>query len=241
MAGEILKAVGDVMQQAAPYAAGAALYTLGATGKKIFGIAESEFDSYFGLSQRLRTVERGIEAIKKAEKMLDEKGVSGEARAAALKFIVPWWPGASLEEDETLHDMWAALLANASLPDGDKVRPSFISILKEMSPDEAELLQFFNRTLHDWEPLMSSEKLEESFCGDRWNRDRLYVCLDILMASRLIEEELFLTVRNDPGYEIDEKTMGDRLNSESRSFGITELGRSFCAACQPPKEQEPKP
>ena len=46
-----------------------------------------------------------------------------------------------MEEDETLHNMWAALLANASSEMGKLVRPSFIKLLQDMAPDEAALLK----------------------------------------------------------------------------------------------------
>ena len=58
-----------------------------------------------------------------------------------VKILFPLLAGASFEEDENLHDMWAALLANASSPDNAaKVRPGFIATLRQMAPDEAALL-----------------------------------------------------------------------------------------------------
>src|ERR1035438_5844869 len=59
------------------------------------------------------------------------------------KVLFPLLEGASFEEDENLHDMWAALLANATSPlSAQIVRPGFIAIWKEMAPDEAGLLNW---------------------------------------------------------------------------------------------------
>ena len=56
---------------------------------------------------------------------------------------LPAPPSTSLEENEDLHTMWAALLANAASPDNTvEVRPGFISVLRQMSPDEAALLNW---------------------------------------------------------------------------------------------------
>jgi hypothetical protein len=46
--------------------------------------------------------------------------------------------GAAIEEEEELHTKWSALLANAA--SSDKVHPSYIEILKQLTPDDARLL-----------------------------------------------------------------------------------------------------
>src|SRR6266568_709406 len=62
-------------------------------------------------------------------------------QAVPPKILFPLLEGASFEEDEDLHTMWAALLANAASPgNAEKVRPGFLAILKQMAPDEAALL-----------------------------------------------------------------------------------------------------
>jgi hypothetical protein len=51
--------------------------------------------------------------------------------------------GASLEEDDNLHTMWSALLANASSPDrASQIRPGYIAVLRQLAPDEAALLNW---------------------------------------------------------------------------------------------------
>src|SRR5580704_4601190 len=41
--------------------------------------------------------------------------------------------------NDSLQDMWASLLANATTSNVPKVRPIFVSILKQLNPDDAQL------------------------------------------------------------------------------------------------------
>jgi hypothetical protein len=51
--------------------------------------------------------------------------------------------GASIEDEEDLHTRWAALLANAA--SSDKVHPSYIEVLKQLTPAEARLLDALHK------------------------------------------------------------------------------------------------
>ena len=63
--------------------------------------------------------------------------------AVPPKILFPLLEGGSLEENEDLHTMWSALLANASSPDrSDDVRPGYTNLLRQMSPDEVALLNW---------------------------------------------------------------------------------------------------
>jgi len=88
-----------------------------------------------------RMADRVERFFEKAGKMVQEAEVIPQP--VSDKLIVEIVRGVSLEDDEDLHTMWAALLANAASPDSaGKVRPGFIAILREMAPDEAGLLNW---------------------------------------------------------------------------------------------------
>src|SRR6266568_757412 len=73
--------------------------------------------------------------------MAQEAGFTPQA--VPPKILFPLLEGASFEDNEDLHTMWAALLANAASPGGqDAVKPGLIAILKKMSHDEAALLNW---------------------------------------------------------------------------------------------------
>ena len=61
--------------------------------------------------------------------------------AVPPEILFPLLEGASFEENEDLHTMWAALLANAAKQGSNElVRPSFMDLLRIMTPDVAVLL-----------------------------------------------------------------------------------------------------
>jgi hypothetical protein len=84
-----------------------------------------------------------------------------------LKVLAPIFDGASLEEDEDMHERWKWLLLNASDPNAKtRVPPSFPEILKQLSPAEAKLLD----ALYDWtlnEVAKRKEDIREITSG-RW-------------------------------------------------------------------------
>jgi hypothetical protein len=57
-----------------------------------------------------------------------------------LKTLLPLLEYASLEQEDDLQEKWAALLANASASGPILVLPGFSDILKQLSPQEARLL-----------------------------------------------------------------------------------------------------
>jgi hypothetical protein len=105
----------------------------------LLGPAWTELAGTFGDSVRhwrdMRRLERAMAAVKK----LQAKGLSPKAVDPSILF--PILDAASLVEDEDLKAKWDALLANAADPTSTiDVIPSFSSILSELSPLEAHIL-----------------------------------------------------------------------------------------------------
>jgi Abortive infection alpha len=133
---EIMHAAPQLVKAVAPIAAAVPF-----TGivKRMLGPAADELAEMWRDQIRLYRYGRQIKCVEKAEKMAEDAGFT--PNAVPPKILFPLLEGASFEEDETLHTMWASLLANASSKKGAIVRPTFISLLKNMAPDEAELLR----------------------------------------------------------------------------------------------------
>src|SRR5271169_5924760 len=94
--------------------------------KRMLGPAADELAEMWRDQVRLYRYERQLKCVEKAERMAQEAGFTPQA--VPPKILFPLLEGASFEEDEELHTMWAALLANAALPENtQKVRPGFIS------------------------------------------------------------------------------------------------------------------
>src|SRR5579863_8584204 len=104
--------------------------------KRMLGPAADELAEMWRDKVRMYRYERQLKCVQKAERMATEAGFTPQA--VPPKILFPLLEGASFEDDENLHDMWAALLANAASSSPHIVRPDFITILRVLTSDEAE-------------------------------------------------------------------------------------------------------
>ncbi|MDP4075171.1 Abi-alpha family protein [Acidovorax sp. A1169] len=85
--------------------------------------------------------ERQLRMMKRANQLQEEAGLDAPTRPIPLKFAIPLLEGASLEDDDSLQDMWAKLLVNAANKDsGVDLRRAYIDLLAQISPEEASIL-----------------------------------------------------------------------------------------------------
>jgi len=187
-----------------------------------------------------RMADRVDRLFEKTGKMVLESGVSPQP--VEDKLLVEIVRGASVEDNEDLHTMWAALLANAASPEhAERVRPGFVAILNQMAPDEARLLNWTHDHSQGWTQQLGGLKWveaqaelgftskKEADTNPRIN-SRMAACLDSLEAANLIRRNYYLPSTHD-------------LNVGAEKFGyrdvafritITERGDTFIAACRPP-------
>lgn len=86
--------------------------------------------------------ERQVRLMERANAFLAERGLQQPTRNIPLQIAIPLIQGGSLEEDNELQDRWAMLLANAGdESSGAEVRRAFISILEDLSPLDAVVLE----------------------------------------------------------------------------------------------------
>jgi hypothetical protein len=105
----------------------------------MLGPAADEVAEMLRDSIRVYRYQRQLRLLQKAETMASKAGFTPQA--VPLKLLFPLLEGASLEEDEDIHTMWSALLANASHPSLlSLVLPSFAEVLRVLTPEEARLL-----------------------------------------------------------------------------------------------------
>ena len=225
--GEIIKHAPDLLKGGAAVAGALKLTDV---VKAMLGPATAEFAERLRDDVRLYRYGRQLECLKKAEKMATDAGFT--PKAVPIKILFPLLEGASLEEDEDLHTMWAALLANAALPEkGANVRPGFIALLKEMAPDEAVLLKAFAESpggyfLYREEPDMDQQFIDADYKlakhhlrhifgrpdeSDRDMQRRYRQCLGFLDKAGLI------------------------VIAANREIELSYLGEALRDACAPPK------
>ncbi|WP_295717980.1 Abi-alpha family protein [uncultured Halovibrio sp.] len=107
---------------------------------------------------------RAVNQLKLRDRFQDHlarRGLSEPTRAVPLSFAVPLLQAATLEEDEYLRDMWAAMLTNAADERVEvELRRAFVSLLEDMTSLDAQIL----KVIGDAPPLDSySEALQVGF------------------------------------------------------------------------------
>jgi hypothetical protein len=212
---------------------------------RIAGPAADEIGEYLKAVVKPYTTARKVEALLKAQRMLREKGISPQSVPPSL--LLPILEGASIEDDEDLHTRWAALLANAATSP-ELVHPSYIEILKQLSPQDAALLDklynYFKETgrsvVRPWMNASYTEKSERLKTGDNPE-----IAFNNLVRLGLIEHF----------YEIDQKRtkvkvpiglfQGRFSGIEAKVegelddwFELAEVAEVFVQACRAPKTVE---
>ncbi len=217
---EIAKHIPEIVS-VAKVAAGSIPFT--GIVKRMLGPAADEVAEMWRDKVKLYRYERQLKCVEKAEKMAREAGFTPQA--VPPKILFPLLEGASMEDDESLHDLWASLLANASSPkNAEKVRPGFIAVLRQLAKDEALLLNWLflqnepmyveARPTFDYRQLKSTYqtlgcyRYVESYCDSS-----LDACLEGLEAAQFIRVQTRLPIPH---------------------YVLTMRGYEFVRACAPP-------
>jgi len=215
--------------------------------KRMLGPAADELAEMWRDQVRLYRYERQLKCVQKAERMAQEAGFTPQA--VPPKILFPLLEGASLEENEDLHDMWAALLANAASPrNAEKVRPGFIVVLRQLSAEEASLLDWIEGRVRSvgqtYRPIKEMFEMLESESSP-WREEysqslavdpsdapvsNLGVALDSLEAVQL--------VRRISGSSFPGLRSGPFAPRMDKRYVITDRGIAFLSVCRPPKSKE---
>jgi hypothetical protein len=114
-----------------------ALQPVGDMLKKIVGPLADEIGEGMGVVAKHYRYRLAIKMYQKTERMLTDAGIN--PHAVPPRLFLPMIENASVQDDEGLHTRWAALLANAATSP-DSVHPSYIEVLRQLTPKDAKLL-----------------------------------------------------------------------------------------------------
>jgi hypothetical protein len=106
---------------------------------RLTGPMFDEFGAILADKVRVYRANNLVSTVQKTERILRNAGLP--ANAVPTRLLLPIMESSSVENTETLQEMWAGLLATAS-QQTDSVSPSFIETLKQLTPDEVRHLQF---------------------------------------------------------------------------------------------------
>jgi hypothetical protein len=191
--------------------------------QRVAGPLADEVGESLALIARPYRIRRSLKMFQKTQRMLSEAGIAPQAVPPRL--FLPMLEAASIENDEDLHTKWSALLANAaSFP--DKVHPSYIEILKQLTPDDARFL----------------DKLYTATNGQKYRR----------LNNLLGEDQFGIPFQNivrlgliQTTYDVD--GMKVRMTGAGAPFlsgemdedrWLTDFAVGFIEACRPPKTIE---
>jgi hypothetical protein len=142
------------MEEIIPSLAKAIEETAKATGKTVDAVSKfggfiakythAPLEAGFGIiSDKLNYMrwERQLRFQQRSEELLRSVGLQQPTRAVPLQFAVPLLQAASLEENDSLQDLWAALLVNAARTESAvEPRRAYISILEQLTYLDATVL-----------------------------------------------------------------------------------------------------
>jgi Abortive infection alpha len=107
-------------------------------------IMKEPIDSTCGMladTLKFKRWERQIALMEKAEKIIIEKKLNQSFRQISPKLALPIFQNASIEDEESLHDIWAKLLVASIDPDMKNPRTAFIDIIKQLDPLDVKILK----------------------------------------------------------------------------------------------------
>jgi hypothetical protein len=209
---------------------GIAKQTLAPVGdviKRIAGPLADEIGESLALLARPYRIALSVKMFQKTQRMLKESGLP--AQPVPPRLFLPMLEAASIENDEDLHTKWSALLANAA-SSPDKVHPSFIEILKQLTPDDARLLDKLytatNANANKKYRLLNQSLLEV---------DQYGIPFQNLMRLGLIQTTYDLDGMKVALTGAGAPYVSGEMNEDR---WLTEFAVSFIEACRPPKTIE---
>lgn len=123
---------------------GQAIGVIDRVGQFFSMVMKEPIDSACGMladTLKFKRWQKQISLIEKAEKIIEEKRLSSHFRPVSPKLALPIFHNASIEDEESLHDLWAKLLV-ASLDPAIKVpRTAFVEIISQLEPMDVSILK----------------------------------------------------------------------------------------------------
>lgn len=189
--------------------------------QKIGGPAAEEIGLCLQDHVKVFRLKRQIRLLQKTKEILDNAGI--EPRRVPLKLLGTIVDNATLEEDDSLQDMWAALLANNALGNGHEA--IFPEILRQLSPADAYLLRSCFKEVLDSPVNLGKCHFVISGSLQKWNADIKNRRDDIPISPLTVENLKRLGLISLANIYI---------NNIGSAPELTRIGFQFMCACEDP-------
>jgi hypothetical protein len=104
---------------------------------QLIGPAATEVGLSLSDSVKVWRFKRQLRLLQEVKRLVEDSGK--QIKPIATRLFFPVLEAASIEDDDEMQTRWAALLANEATNVGS-VHPCYIDVLKQLSPDDARLL-----------------------------------------------------------------------------------------------------
>jgi len=203
---------------------------------KLAGPVAEEFGAMLGDKVRVYRVKNLVATMQMTERILREAGLA--PNAVPPRLLLPILESSSVEDNETLQEMWAGLLATASQR-ADSVSPSFAETLKQLTPDEARHLERVvsgTIKLHKMPRLTPETHITPYAFTKRWEAPP-GVSSDAFERLGLIRRDYDVGLRWQKSESFEEAL--DKLKTEiGYTFVFTGYAVRFLEACHGPLPSE---
>lgn len=183
-----------------------ALELLGHTGNFLNGVfspAAQELGRLMGDQMRFWRFKNLVRILGKAQTYVEERGLKPEqVRALGFGEGILLLEASSLEEDDTIQDLWARLMANAVDPERrTKPEKVYVDLLKSISGREGALLELIERIEDKGRAFQNNAEIDafvkemNALAGSKWRhftKDERAISIQNLVRLRC------LTVRPKP-------------------------------------------
>ncbi|MGA2390970.1 MAG: Abi-alpha family protein [Candidatus Sulfotelmatobacter sp.] len=199
---------------------------------KLAGPVSEEVGLLMADKMKAYRVQNWVKVVHKTKRILAEARLP--PKAVPPRLFLPIFEASSIEDDESLQDLWAGLLASAS-EQCDNLSPSFVDTMKQLTPHTARMLSAL------FEFTQKNGSVDADDIGSALqSRDEAAVQLatDVLEKLGLVRREYMLR-QEEERWPSRPQRSGEESSmiGLAHRFGITQYGVQFMKSCHGPNRR----
>lgn len=189
--------------------------------QKLIGPSVDELGLLFSDNIKIWRLQNQVINLKKVKEIVDRDNI--RIKQVNLKVLVPYLEGVSLEDEESLQDIWANLFANYIDASKNLTVNVYPSILKQLSSNEVSILKY-----------MQSNRNKLIFTDDNPSKENQFTPEKLSNLERLgiVRKSLDITQYGGGIDENNGQWKWDFEESRLGEFYITDFGFEFLNACE---------
>lgn len=179
---------------------------------KILGPTFNELGEMWSDNVKIWRLNNQIRNLEKVKKIVEEQQI--DIKQVNVKVLLPYLEGVSLEEDETLQDMWARMFVNYIDSEKNLTINVYPTILRQISTNEVVILKYM---------------INSNLATGRWMKKEDQPGFRMEEIANLERLGLMAPLNNFSLYDGGDKQKIEELEPET--YYLSEFGRAFLFAC----------